>query len=227
MPNLAGFGRVRKATMLGFARTAPGFSRVRHAAAPGLKIVGSRRRSHGQCTHARSAHGRGFFDGKAASAVRCLFLSLLPGSIAGCAPPDNPMVGTSRDQALTDAWFERTDRAFKAHRAVRDHHGAGSSNLGHRNRSGGLRRQPVGGHLPRYFTLSRSVGTAPRQGVSASFTTPSPERIRADRSDDLDHANYWRAALASLDGPVVLDVGQTRPGGLHVYAQCLRDGSAA
>jgi len=74
------------------------------------------------------------------------------------------------------------------------------------------------------FRYLDQMGRLAKQGVSAVFhnTLAASEYGLIDSNGFVPRPNYWAALLwRRLMGPVVLDTGSA-PGGLHLYAQCLR-----
>jgi len=227
-PNLAGFGGGPKGyDAVAFASDSAGFREFVMQAAPGLKIVGPGDVLTANAPMPGAPTAEDFLTAKPPPRFDVFSYHFYPGVSQRCAPPDNPMVGTSRDQALTDAWFERTDRAFKAHQAVRDHHAPGAPIWVTETAQAACGGSPWAATFLDTFRYLDQLGRLARQGVSAVFhnTLAASEYGLIDPTTLDPRPNYWAALLwRRLMGPVVLDVGQTRPG-LHVYAQCLRDGS--
>ena len=142
-----------------------------------------------------------------------------------CAPPTTAGVGTSRDQALTDAWFTRTDLAFDAHKSLRDRFVPGAPIWLTETAQAACGGSPWAATFVDSFRYLDQMARLARRGVSAIFhnTLAASEYGLIEQTKLEPRPNYWAALLwRRLMGSVVLDAGPIGSG-LHVYAHCLRD----
>lgn len=147
-----------------------------------------------------------------------------PGVSQRCAPPGDARVGISEDQALTDAWLARTDRAFAEHKTVRDQYAASAPIWITETAQAACGGSPWAATFTDTFRYLDQMGRLANQGVSVVFhnTLAASEYGLIDSNGFEPRPNYWAALLwRRLMGAVVLDPGQT-PVGLHIYAQCQR-----
>ena len=135
-----------------------------------------------------------------------------------------PNLDISPDQALSEAWLARTDKALAFYRAYHDRYTpkapiwitefAGSA-------CGGDAWSATWLDTFRYVD---QMGRMAKQGVQAVFhnTLAASDYALIDDATWTPRPDYWAALLwRRLMGETVLDAGPLTPG-LHVYAQCLR-----
>jgi hypothetical protein len=142
-----------------------------------------------------------------------------------CAPPTNKQVGTSREDALKEAWLARTDQAFQTHKAVRDRYAAGAPIWITETAQAACGGSPWAATFIDTFRYLDQIGRLAKQGAGVVFhnTLAASEYGLIDQTNLEPRPNYWAALLwRRLMGAVVLDAGPTHAG-LHVYAHCLRD----
>ena len=224
-PNLASFGAGLKGYgAAAFARDSAAFRAFVTQAAAGLRIAGP-----GDVTTANvpipgaptaedllSAQPRPRFD--------VFSYHFYPAVSQRCAPPSDTRVGTTRGQALSEAWLARTDAAFAAHKALRDRYAPGAPIWITETAQAACGGSPWAAAFIDTFRYLDQMGRLARLAASAIFhnTLAASEYGLIDQSSLEPRPDYWAALLwRRLMGPVVLDAGPIRPG-LHVYAQCLR-----
>ena len=227
-PNLASFGAGLKGyDAAAFARDSAAFHGFVVQAAPTLKIVGPGDVTTANAPIPGAPTAEGFLTAQPPPQFDFFSYHFYPGVSQRCAPPDNTTVGTRQDQALTDSWLARTDLAFDAHKAVRDHYAPGIPIWLTETAQAACGGSPWAATFIDTFRYLDQMGRLAKRGVSVIFhnTLAASEYGLIDAAAFEPRPNYWAALLwRRLMGPQVLDAGPNRPG-LHMYAQCLRDRS--
>jgi heparanase 1 len=227
-PNLASFGAgIKGYDAAAFARDSGVFRAFVAQAAPDLKIVGPGDVATANAPIPGAPTAEALLTATPQPRFDILSYHFYPGVSQRCAPPDDASVGTNRDQALTDAWLARTDRAFEAHKAVRDQYAPKAPIWITETAQAACGGSPWAATFIDTFRYLDQMGRLAKQGVSAIFhnTLAASEYGLIESTAFEPRPNYWAALLwRRLMGTVVLDAGPIVPG-LHVYAQCLRDRS--
>jgi hypothetical protein len=227
-PNLASFGAGLKGyDATAFARDSAAFRTFAAQAAPGLKIVGPGDVTTANMPIPGAPTAADFFTATPPPQFDVFSYHFYPAVSQRCAPPGEARVGTSQDQALTDAWLARTDRAFEAHRAVRDQYAPKAPIWITETAQAACGGSPWAATFTDTFRYLDQMGRLARQGASVIFhnTLAASEYALIDPMGLEPRPNYWAALLwRRLMGAVVLNTGPA-PAGLHLYAQCLRDGA--
>jgi hypothetical protein len=141
-----------------------------------------------------------------------------------CAPTASP-AGATPDEALSESWLARTDKAFQAHNAVRDRYAPNTPIWLTETAGAACGGTPWDATFLDTFRYLDQMGRLAKQGVSAIFhnTLSAGEYGLIDERTLKPLPNYWAALLwHRMMGTTVLDAGAIKPG-LHVYAHCLRD----
>jgi heparanase 1 len=223
-PNLASFGSALKGyDGAAFARDVAVFRTFVADTAPGLRIVGP-----GDVVTANvSVPGTPTPNDLLAAEPRPRFDILsyhFYGAVSQrCAPPTNTVVGTDREQALSEAWLARTDQAFESHKVLRDRYAAAAPIWITETAQAACGGSPWAASFRDSFRYLDQMGRLARQGASVVMhnTLAASDYGLIDPTSLEPRPNYWAALLwRRLMGPVVLDAGPIHPG-LHIYAQCL------
>ena len=225
-PNLASFGAGLKGyDAAAFARDSAVFRSFVVQAAPDLKIVGPGDVTTANMPIPGAPTAEAFFTATPAPQFEIFSFHFYPAVSQRCAPPGTAGVATTQDQALTDAWLARPDRAFEAHKAVHDQYAPNAPIWITETAQAACGGSPWASTFTDSFRYLDQMGRLARQGVSVIFhnTLAASEYALIDSIGLNPRPNYWAALLwRHLMGPVVLDPSPT-PAGLRVYAQCLRD----
>ena len=224
-PNLAGYGGGLKGyDAAAFARDSSVFRALLEQTAPHVKIVGP-----GDVTTANVAipgapTSENLINSAPSPRFDIFSYHFYPAVSQRCAPPGEARVGTSEDQALTEAWLARTDQAFSEHKAVRDRYAPQAPIWITETAQAACGGSPWAATFTDTFRYLDQMGRLAKQGVSVIFhnTLAASEYGLIDQTGFQPRPNYWAALLwRRLMGTTVLDAGPGRAG-LHVYAQCLR-----
>jgi len=226
-PNLAGYGaRLKDYDAAAFARDSAVFRTFLEQAAPHLKIVGPGDVTTANVPIPGAPTAEDFLTASPPPRFDILSYHFYPAVSQRCAPPGEARVGTTEDQALTDPWLARTDRALAEHEAVRDRYAPEAPIWITETAQAACGGSPWAATFTDTFRYLDQMGRLARQGVSVIFhnTLAASEYGLIDPTGLQPRPNYWAALLwRRLMGTVVLDTGPPSAG-LHVYAQCLRDG---
>lgn len=132
---------------------------------------------------------------------------------------------TSADNALSEDWLGRTDKALAFYRQVRDRAMPGKplwlSETGESACGGNAWAKT---YLDSFRYLDQ-LGRLAQQGVQvvAHNTLAASDYSLLDETTYQPHPNFWAALLwRRLMGTAVLDPGVQNRAGMHVYAHCLR-----
>lgn len=225
-PNLASYGGGLKGyDAAGFARDSAVFRAFIGDAAPKLKIVGPGDVTTANMTIPNTPSSEAFFTATPAPRFDIFSYHFYPAVSQRCAPPGAGGVATSEDQALTEAWLARPDRAFEAHKVVHDRYARDTPIWITETAQAACGGSPWATTFTDTFQYLDQMGRLAKQGVSVIFhnTLAASEYALIDPIGLNPRPNYWAALLwRRLMGTTVLDPGAALPG-LHVYAQCLRD----
>lgn len=140
-----------------------------------------------------------------------------------CAPPKSA-VGTSADQALSEAWLARTDKAFEVHKDLRDRFAPGAPIWITETAQAACGGSPWAATFLDSFRYLDQMGRLAKQGASVVFhnTLAASEYGLIDGTTHEPRPNYWAALLwRRLMGATVLNADAAGTG-LHLYAHCLR-----
>lgn len=224
-PNLASFGAGLKGyDAAAFARDSAVFRAFVAQAAPDLKIVGPGDVTTANMPIPGAPTAEAFFAASPAPQFDIFSYHFYPAVSQRCAPPGTAGVSTTQDQALTDAWLARTDRAFEAHKTVHDQYTPSAPIWITETAQAACGGSPWARTFTDSFRYLDQMGRLAKRGVSVIFhnTLAASEYALIDPVALNPRPNYWSALLwRRLMGTVVLDPGST-PAALHVYAQCLR-----
>jgi len=224
-PNLASYGGGPKGyDAPAFARDSAVFRTFMEQAAPQVKIVGPGDATTANVSTPGTPTVTDFFTASPPPRFDIVSYHFYPAVSQRCAPPGDSRVGTTVDQALTEAWLARTDRALEAHKAARDRYAPQAPIWVTETAQAACGGSPWAATFVDTFRYLDQMGRLAKQGVSAVFhnTLAASEYGLIDSNGFVPRPNYWAALLwRRLMGPVVLDTGSA-PGGLHLYAQCLR-----
>ena len=133
-------------------------------------------------------------------------------------------VNTSREEALSEGWLARADRAQSFYRALRDRFAPGAPIWITEMAQTACGGDPWSSTFLDTFRFVDQLGRLARQDVSIVFhnTLAASDYALIDDRTWQPRPSYWAALLwRRLMGEVVLDAGANGRG-LNVYAHCLR-----
>jgi heparanase len=224
-PNLAGYGAgLKNYDASAFALDSAVFRSFAAQAAPGMKIVGPGDVTTANAPIPGAPTAEDLLTATPPLRFDVFSYHFYPGVSQRCAPPDDAVVGTDKNQALSDSWLARTDRAFEMHAALRDRYAPKAPIWITETAQAACGGSPWAATFIDTFRYLDQMGRLARHGASAVFhnTLAASEYGLIDSITLEPRPNYWAALLwRRLMGSVVLDA-PTRPG-LHLYAHCLRD----
>ena len=126
-------------------------------------------------------------------------------------------------QALHEAWFSRGEQALAFYQALRDRYAPGKPIWLTETAAAACGGNPWEATFLDSFRYLDQLGRLARSGVQVVMhnTLSGSDYGLLDEQTFAPRPNYWAALLwHRLMGPIVLDVGGTAQGGLHVYAHC-------
>ncbi|MFL5254380.1 MAG: hypothetical protein ACJ8AI_16060 [Rhodopila sp.] len=132
---------------------------------------------------------------------------------------------TTAAAALSEEWLARADHSFAFYGGLRDRFEPGKPAWITETADAACGGNPWAATFLDSFRFLDQLARLARRGVNVVFhnTLAASEYGLLDQSTFAPRPNYWAALLwRRLMGPVVLDAGSSRSGGLHLYAQCLR-----
>jgi heparanase len=227
-PNLAGYGaKLKGYDAAAYARDVAVFRTLLDQDAPHLKVLGPGDATTANVSIPGAPTTEDFLAASPPPRYDIFSYHFYPAVSQRCAPPGDARIGASEDQALTDAWLARTDRAFAEHKAARDRHVPDAPIWITETAQAACGGSPWAATFTDTFRYLDQMGRLAKQGVSVIFhnTLAASEYGLIDPVGLRPRPNYWAALLwRRLMGTVVLDPGSV-PAGLHVYAQCQRDQS--
>jgi heparanase len=207
-----------------FARDIAAFRAFAAQVAPVMRIVGPGDVSTANFTVPGSPSTEDLLSAKPRPRFDIYDYHFYPAVSQRCAPPGSP-VGTSVADALTEAWFARTDAALQARKTLYDRYAPNTPIWLTETAGAACGGTPWDATFLDTFRYLDQMGRLAKQGVSAIFhnTLAASEYGLIDDTTLEPRPSYWAALLwRRLMGEVVLDAGKLRPG-FHIYAQCLRD----
>ncbi|MDE2404134.1 MAG: hypothetical protein KGM17_05395 [Sphingomonadales bacterium] len=128
------------------------------------------------------------------------------------------------ENALSEEWLGRTDKAFAFYRDLRDRYMPGAPIWLNETAQASCGGDRWAASFLDTFRYVDQMGRLARQGVAVIMhnTLAASDYGLIDEQGLKPRPNYWAAVLwRRLMGEVVLDAGPSRPG-LHIYAHCLR-----
>ncbi|MEO6091964.1 MAG: hypothetical protein ABIT04_02510 [Novosphingobium sp.] len=138
----------------------------------------------------------------------------------------SPGTGIAPENALSEDWLSRTDRALAFYKRLHDRYAPEIPIWLNETAQTSCGGDKWASSFLDSFRYVDQMGRLAKQGVSAVFhnTLAASDYGLIDEATMTPRPNYWAALLwARLMGPVVLDAGPQQTG-LHVYAHCLRGG---
>jgi heparanase 1 len=136
-------------------------------------------------------------------------------------------VSVGADQALSEAWLDRADKAYDYYKALHDRFEPGTPIWITEEGEAGCGGDPWAATFLDTFRYIDQLARMAKRNVAAVFhnTLAASDYALIDDETLTPRPSYWAALLwRRLMGRTVLDAGALQPG-LHVYAQCLRDRS--
>ncbi|MEO6715723.1 MAG: hypothetical protein ABIM50_00530 [Novosphingobium sp.] len=130
----------------------------------------------------------------------------------------------SADEALSEAWLARTNKAYTFYAALHDRFDAAAPIWVTETAQSACGGDAWAATFLDSFRYVDQLGRLAKNNVAAVFhnTLAASDYALLDDTNFRPRPNYWAALLwRRLMGETVLDAGQVMPG-LHVYAQCLR-----
>ena len=209
-----------------FARDVAAFRTFIDSHAPGIKLVGPG--SVGEGTNATPIPSVSMIGSedllRAEPQPRFTVFSYhFYGAVSERCQARVPSMGTTADQALSEAWLARTETVFDFYKPLRDRYAPGAPIWITETADAACGGNRWGATFLDSFRYLDQLGRLARRGVDAIFhnTLAASEYGLLDHGDFSPRPNYWAALLwKRLMGTVVLDAGSS-PAGLHLYAQCL------
>ena len=134
-------------------------------------------------------------------------------------------VGVKPEDALSEAWLARTDKAYDYYKALHDRFEPGTPIWITETAEAACGGDRWAATFLDSFRYVDQMGRLARRNVAAVFhnTLAASDYALIDDTTWRPRPDYWAALLwRRLMGETVLDAGPIQPG-LHVYAQCLRD----
>jgi hypothetical protein len=134
-------------------------------------------------------------------------------------------VGVKPEEALSEAWLARTDKAYDYYKALHDRFEPGTPIWITETAEAACGGDRWAATFLDSFRYVDQMGRLARRNVAALFhnTLAASDYALIDDTTWRPRPDYWAALLwRRLMGETVLDAGPLQPG-LHVYAQCLRD----
>lgn len=138
-----------------------------------------------------------------------------------------PTSAISPENALSEEWLGRTDKALAFYKDLRDRYMPGAPIWLNETAQASCGGDKWAASFLDTFRYVDQMGRLARQGVSVVMhnTLAASDYGLIDEAGLAPRPSYWAALLwRRLMGEVVLDAGPIRPG-LHIYAHCLRAGS--
>lgn len=142
-----------------------------------------------------------------------------------CAPPDSPLMGVTPARAMTENYLQLTDRAFAAHKPLRDRYAPNAPIWITETAGAACGGAPWSATFLDTFRYLDQAGRLAKQGVDVIFhnTLAAGEYALIDEFTHEPRPNYWAALLwRRLMDETVLDAGANTTD-LHLYAHCMRD----
>ncbi len=135
-----------------------------------------------------------------------------------------PTSGILPEDALSEEWLSRTDKALAFYKDLRDRHMPGAPIWLNETAEASCGGDKWAASFLDTFRYVDQMGRLAKQGVSVIMhnTLAASDYALIDEEDLTPRPSYWAALLwRRMMGEIVLDAGMSRPG-LHVYAHCLR-----
>jgi hypothetical protein len=135
-----------------------------------------------------------------------------------------PGTGIAPENALSEEWLARTDRALAFYKRLRDLYAPGAPIWLNETAQASCGGDRWAASFLDTFRFVDQMGRLAKQGVAviAHNTLAASDYGLIEQQTFIPRPNYWAALLwHRLMGEVVLDAGPLRPG-LHVYGHCLR-----
>jgi heparanase len=135
-----------------------------------------------------------------------------------------PNLGIPADQALSEAWLDRTDKVLAYYKSYHDRFAPDAPIWVTEAAEASCGGDAWAATFLDTFRYVDQMGRLAKQGVQAIFhnTLAASDYALIDDTTWAPRPSYWAALLwRQLMGETVLDAGPLTPG-LHVYAQCLR-----
>lgn len=130
------------------------------------------------------------------------------------------------ENALSEEWLGRTDKAFSYYKDLRDHYMPGAPIWLNETAQASCGGDKWATSFLDTFRYVDQMGRLAKQGVSVIMhnTLAASDYGLIDEETLEPRPNYWAALLwQRLMGEVVLDAGPVKPD-LHIYAHCLQNG---
>jgi hypothetical protein len=128
------------------------------------------------------------------------------------------------ENALSEDWLGRTDKALAFYKDLRDRYMPGAPIWLNETAQASCGGDKWASSFLDSFRYADQMGRLAKQGVAAVFhnTLAGSDYALIDEATVTPRPSYWTALLwRRLMGEVVLEAGAVKPG-LHVYAHCLR-----
>lgn len=147
------------------------------------------------------------------------------GAVSKRCAPQGPPAGTTPEAALTSDWLSRTDRDEAFYADLRDRFVPGKPIWLTETGEAACGGDPWASDFIDSFRYLNQLGTLAKKGVKVVIhnTLNASDYALIDESTLTPRPDYWAALLwRRLMGTTVLDAGDSKAPGLHLYAQCLR-----
>ena len=221
-PNLPSYGGAPKGyDPAMFARDQQAFREFAHRHAPAMLLVGPGDVVTANYPLPGGVTGQTLMQGSPLPRFDVISYHFYPAVAVRCAPANSP-VGTTPEQALTEAWLASTDASFQQHKAIRDRYSPGAPIWNTETAGAACSGAEWDATFLDSFRYLDQLGRLARQGASAVFhQTLVGGNYGLLDPDFTPRPNYWAALLwHRFMGSTVLDAGPTVPG-MHLYAHCL------
>ena len=221
-PNLPSYGGAPKGyNPAWFARDQMAFRAFTAKALPTMKIVGPGDVVTANYPLPGNVPGDSLMNVEHRPRFDIISYHFYPAVALRCAPARSP-VGTTPDDALTEAWLAKTDKSIEDHKALRDRYEPGAPIWNTETAGAACSGAAWDATFIDSFRYVDQLGRLARQGASAVFhqTLVGGNYGLLDPVTFQPRPNYWAALLwKRFMGSTVLDAGNGADG-LHLYAHC-------